>query len=84
MTRTTSSSASLTSGGIPASATMVVLEAETADIRYRDDGGAPQAAVGLIIVHGAGGTILYTGTLTALRFILLSGSPLLNVGFYRQ
>lgn len=79
----TASSAASTSGGIPTGATMAYLEAETADVRYRDDGGVPTASVGLIVVHGAGGSILYTGTLSALRFIALSGSPLLNVGFYR-
>lgn len=79
----TASSASTTSGGIPPQATMVYLQAETADVRYRDDGGAPTAAIGNILVHGAGGQQLYTGTLAKLRFILLSGSPLVNAGFYR-
>jgi hypothetical protein len=44
---TTSNSASLTSGGIPFGATMVVLQAETANVRYRDDGGAPTATIRL-------------------------------------
>lgn len=80
---TTSSGASLTGGGVPTGATMAFLQAETANIRYRDDGGAPTAAIGSIVFFGAGGGILYAGTLSALRFILLSGSPLLNVSFYR-
>jgi hypothetical protein len=46
-------------------------------------GGAPTASIGGIVVHGAGGAILYAGTLSALQFILLSGSPLLDVLFYR-
>lgn len=79
---TTSSSASLTSGGIPFGATMAFLQAETADIRYRDDGAAPTASIGNIVVHGTG-ALFYTGTLTSLQFILLSGSPLLNIAFYR-
>lgn len=80
---TTSSGASLTSGGIPPGATAAYLQAETASIRYRDDGGVPTAAVGMIIVNGAGGAIYYAGTLSNLQFILLSGSPLLDVAFYR-
>lgn len=80
---TTSSGASLTSGGIPFGATMVWLQAETANVRYRDDGGAPQGAVGSILFFGAGGGLLYGGTLSAVRFILQSGSPLLNASFYR-
>lgn len=79
----TASSASVTSGGIPPGATMAFLQAETADVRYRDDGGAPTASIGNIVVHGAGGQIFYAGTLSALRFILLSGSPLLDILFYR-
>lgn len=78
---TTSSGASLTSGGIPARATMAYIQAETSGVRYRDDGGAPSASVGSIIASG--GSLFYTGTLSALRFILASGSPLVNVSFYR-
>jgi hypothetical protein len=80
---TTSSSASLTSGGIPPGATMAVLQAETANVRYRDDGGAPTSGIGSLVVNGAFPPILYTGTLTALQFIAASGSPLLDVAFYR-
>lgn len=78
---TTSSSNSLTSGGIPPGATSAYLEAETAGIRYRDDGAAPTTSVGMIIASG--GAIYYVGTLSALRFIAASGSPILNVAFYR-
>ena len=60
---------------------MAFLQAETADVRYRDDGAAPSAALGNIVVHGIPG-ILYTGSLSALQFIALSGSPLLDIGFY--
>lgn len=80
----TASSASATSGGIPPGATMVYLQAETADVRWRDDGGAPTGTIGNIVVHGAGGQQFYSGTLTAIRFILLTGgSPLLDAAFYR-
>lgn len=78
----TASSASATSGGIPPGATMAYLEAEVANVRYRDDGGAPAAGVGSLVFSGGPG-ILYGGTLSALRFIAASGSPLLNVAFYR-
>ena len=78
----TTSSASVTTGGIPPGATMAFLQAETADIRYRDDGGAPTASIGNLLVHGIPG-IFYAGTLAQLQFIALSGSPLLDVAFYR-
>lgn len=79
----TASSASCTSGGIPPGATMAYLDAETAGVRYRDDGGAPTAAVGSLIATGNPG-IFYTGTLSAIQFIAATGSPLLNVSMYRQ
>ena len=83
----TASSAGATSGGIPADAqgrpaTMAWLQAETADVRYRDDGAAPTAAIGNLVVHGIPG-IFYAGTLSQLQFIAVSGSPLLNIAFYR-
>jgi hypothetical protein len=86
---TTSSGASLTSGGIPSGASIVLLQATSQDISYRDDGGAPTATIGMIL-HGGGGSAVtnfpptpYLGPLGALRFIAISGSPILNVSFYR-
>ena len=78
----TTSSASVTSGGIPPQASMAFLQAETADVRYTDDGSAPTTSIGNIVIHGIPG-IFYTGTLSKLQFIALSGSPLLDVAFYR-
>jgi hypothetical protein len=78
----TTSSAAVTTGGIPPGATMAFLQAEVADIRYRDDGGAPTTAIGNLIVHGIPG-IFYAGTLSQLQFIGASGSPLLDIAFYR-
>lgn len=79
----TASSASATSGGIPPGATMATLQAETANVRYRDDGGAPTASVGSIVASGLN-PFLYTGTLSKLQFIAATGSPLLDINFYRQ
>ena len=78
----TTSSASVTTGGIPQGATMAFLEAEVAAVRYRDDGGAPTTGVGLLIVNGIPG-IFYTGNLGNLQFIGATGSPLLDIAFYR-
>lgn len=70
------------SGGIPTGATMAMLQAETANVRYRDDGTAPTSSVGMQIVSGQN-PILYSGTLSAVEFIAASGSPVLDVAFYR-
>lgn len=79
----TTSAASLTSGGVPTGATMAYLNADTNNVRFRDDGANPTASVGSVLVAGVT-PILYSGTLTAITFIAVSGSPLLNVSFYRQ
>lgn len=79
----TASSASLTSGGIPPNATMVTLQAETANVRWRDDGGAPTTSIGNILVSGQNPS-LYTGTVSQLQFIAATGSPLVDAAFYRQ
>lgn len=70
-------------GGIPAGATYVMLQAETANVRYRDDGVAPTGSVGMLVFSGQV-PFLYNGTLPNLTFISAGGSPLLDVAFYRQ
>lgn len=77
----TASSASSTSGGIPTGATQARLQSETASVRFRDDGGVPTASVGDLITNGV--PLFYTGTLGNLQFFAASGSPLLNIDFYR-
>ena len=72
----------LTACSIPAGATMARLQAETANVRYRDDGAAPTASIGSLILAGNAG-IFYSGSLGALQFIGASGSPVLDVSFYR-
>jgi hypothetical protein len=78
----TASSAPVTSGGIPPGATMAFLQAEVADVRYRDDGAAPTTSIGNMVVHGIPG-LFYAGTLSRIQFVGASGSPLLDVAFYR-
>lgn len=80
---TTASSASLTSGGIPTGSTLAVVSIETANVRWRDDGAAPTASVGMPISAGAAPyTFMSIGRLSNLQFIAQSGSPVVNVAFY--
>jgi len=60
---------------VPRGASLVVITPE-ADIRYRDDGTAPDASTGMPIA--AGQTFVYSGDLTLLQ---LSGEA--NLAFYR-
>ncbi len=71
------------SGGIPSDAKLAVIFINTADIRYRDDGTNPTASVGMYVFQGQ--TVLYQGRpLSNFKFIAVSGSPILNITFYRS
>jgi hypothetical protein len=80
---TISSGAATTFGGIPVGA-----RKPTWSARPRTSDGAMTVALRLrpsaaSSTSDAGGSLYYAGTLTSLRFILLSGVPLLNIAFYR-
>lgn len=70
------------SGGIPAGATTALIVAEAQAIRYRDDGVAPTATVGMPLAVGV--TILYPGTLGAVRVISQTAGAKVNVLFYKS
>lgn len=79
---TTSSAASLTSGGVPRGAKLAYIQTEAGGgVRYRDDGADPTATIGQVIATG--GSILYSGTSTALRFIDQTSGAKLNISFYK-
>jgi hypothetical protein len=67
---------------VPAGANCALFAVETANVRWRDDGVAPTTSAGMPIVAGAA-PFFYSGTLSALQFIAESGSPLVNVSYYR-
>lgn len=67
---------------IPAGANLAVISVEGAGVRWRDDGTMPTASVGMPIAEGAA-PFVYSGTLSAIAFIAQSGSPLVNVSYYR-
>ena len=86
---TTSSSASLTSGGIPVDdggrlPNYMILTDEVAatGVRWRGDGGAPTATIGNLLPPSTPFT--YPGPASAIRFIAQTGSPILNIAFYRS
>lgn len=82
---TSISSATLLSsitGGIPNGANLVSLAVEVQSVRYRDDGVAPTAGVGQLLV--AGGPWPYTGNLQALQFIQTTSGAVVDFCFYRQ
>jgi hypothetical protein len=74
----TSSAQSLT---VPTGSVWATLCLETANARWRDDGTAPTASVGVPLT--AGQCMQYAGPFTRFQIIAQSGSPVLSVSFYR-
>ena len=68
---------------VPATATMALIQAESQDVRWRDDGTNPTASVGMVIA--AGRDVWYVAGnagLDALRFIEVTATAKLNVVYY--
>lgn len=69
-----------TAGPGSAPARMAIIQAEAQIVRWRDDGTNPTASVGMTIA--AADTLIYTGDLTAIKFIEATASAKLNVSYY--
>ena len=69
-----------TPNGSSTKANFALIVAETQNVRWRDDGVAPTAAVGMPLA--AGNTLQYDGDLTKIQFIQNGGTAELNVTYY--
>lgn len=65
---------------VPSGARFAFLQAQTADVRWRDDGVDPTASVGMILPFTGSPMVWYTGQLSKLRFISATGG--INVAYY--
>jgi hypothetical protein len=65
---------------VPTGATLALIVAESQNVRWRDDGTAPTAAVGMPLAIGV--SLSYDGDLKAIRFIEVLASATLNVSYY--
>lgn len=74
--------ASATSLTVPAGSRVADIQVDTATVRYRDDGTAPTTTVGVQLFNGLA-PFSYSGDLTKIQFIAVSGAPVLNVTYYR-
>lgn len=61
-------------------ATIALITPETQAVRWRDDGTAPTATVGMPLAAGV--TLQYDGDLTKIQFIEQSASAKLNISYY--
>lgn len=76
--------ADCTGAAIPAGAEFCLLQAETQNIRWTDDGTVPTAALGMLLIAG-GDPWLYDGhDLTALQFFQVAATAKLNVAYYKN
>lgn len=60
--------------------TRVFIVAEGNDIRWRDDGTAPTASVGMILIRN--NVLSYDGDLKKIKFIQSGAGAKLNVSYY--
>jgi hypothetical protein len=65
---------------VPAGATMALIVPETQAVRWRDDGTAPTASVGMPVAVGS--FLNYDGDLKNIRFIQQTASATINVSYY--
>ena len=80
-TQVTNVSAATGVGTIPAGTEVVMLQCETQNVRFRDDGTSPTASVGMLLVTNT----IYTFTasnVAAMKFIETTASAKLNILFY--
>lgn len=66
--------------GLACKPSIAIITAETQGVRWRDDGTAPTASVGMPLAAGA--TLQYDGDLTQIRFIEQALSAKLNITYY--
>ena len=57
-----------------------IIQCNGGNVRWRDDGVAPTASVGMTLAAGA--ELDYTGDINNIQFILSSGTPIIDVSLY--
>lgn len=57
-----------------------LIQAETQDVRWRDDGTDPTSSVGMKL--SAGAELRYDGDLTQVKFIEVTSGAKLNISYY--
>lgn len=68
------------STGLTVKANFALITPETNAVRWRDDGTAPTASVGMPLAAGV--TLQYDGDLSKIKFIEQTASAVLNISYY--
>jgi hypothetical protein len=66
--------------GLACKPSLALITAEGQAVRWRDDGIAPTATVGMPLASG--GTLQYDGDLTKIQFIEQTASAKINISYY--
>jgi len=66
---------------IPSGAVSALVQAETAGVRWRDDGGTPVAGAGGGMLIAVNQVVLFTGNLDDLLFIQEAAGATINVSY---
>ena len=67
--------------GLSSTPTVAIIVPEGQGVRWRDDGTAPTASVGMPLA--AGSVLVYDGDLTRIRFIQQAATATINVSYYK-
>ena len=65
---------------VPADTRIALIQPETQNVRWRDDGTDPTATIGMIIT--ANSLLIYDGNLATMKFIEVVAGAKLNVSYY--
>jgi len=65
----------------PSGSTIAFISVATSGVNYRDDGTNPTSTVGMPV--SAGQQLQYSGALSSIKFIAQSGTPVLNISYYK-
>jgi hypothetical protein len=71
---------------VPTGARTMAVVVETASVRWTDDGTAPTSSYGMLMTTSLSpltGPNVYSGDLATIQFIAVSGSPVIDVAFYK-
>lgn len=71
---------SVDANGLAVKPSIALITPETQGVRWRDDGTAPTASVGMPLAAGV--TLQYDGDLSKIKFIEQTASAKLNISYY--
>lgn len=66
---------------VPDGTSMVQVQVEGGNVRYRGDAESPTSTDGMLLVDGA--EMVYPGAVLGLRFIAVASSPTLHVQYFK-